>query len=104
MTDSRAPLPPDLFVSVVGEDLAAGRIPLDPVSPCELHAAIQAFPGEGSRWQAAPDIAEALQGKLPAPMDEDDQAKLVSTLLDRADVFGPIVRMLAASSGDSDAV
>jgi len=101
---TRAPMDPTVYVGLVGEDLAAGRIPLDPVSPCELHAAIQAFPGEASRWQAAPDIAEGLQGELPAPMDEDDQAKLVATLLGRADVFGPVVAALAASPGGADAV
>lgn len=92
------------FVSEVRNALLAGVQPPDPETVEQFDAAAAAFPDQRWRWQAAADIAEALQGKLPAPMDEDDQAKLVSTLLDRADVFGPIVRMLAASSGDSDAV
>lgn len=92
------------FVREVRTALLAGVQPPDPETVEELDAAVAAFPEQRWRWQAAPEIAEVLLGELPAPMDEDDQAKLVSTLLDRADVFGPIVRMLAASSGDSDAV
>ena len=99
---TRAPMDPAVYVGLVGEDLAAARIPLDPVSPCELHAAIQAFPGEASRWAPAERERVELMGGLPDPMDEDDQAKMVATLLGRADVFGPVVAALAASPGGAD--
>jgi hypothetical protein len=104
MTSARASMDPTAFVDLVFEALVAGRVPPDPVSPGECDAAVQLFPGEAWRWAPAERERVELRGGLPDPMDEDDQAKLVSTLLERADVFGPIVRMLAASSGDSDAV
>jgi len=95
---------PTAFVTLVGEALMAARVPPDPVSVGEYRAYCAAFPEE--KWRIVPPekLRVELLGDLPDPHDEQDRAKAISTLLEHADEFGPVLQMLAASPGGADVV
>ena len=101
---TRAPMDPRVFVDFVGEALSMRRTPVDPVSLDEYRAVTKAFPAESWRWTPGERERVEMLGELPDPADEAVRAKAISTLLEHADEFGPVLQMLAASPGGADVV
>jgi hypothetical protein len=89
------------FVCEVRTALLTGVQPPDPETVIQFDAAVAEFPDQRWRWQAAPDIAEALQGELPAdPLPDRFEGQLARTFLEGARTWGPLFSAVIATSGE----